>query len=578
MRDERKTKKQLVEELENLRNRVSELEKLNANADIGVTGNKAWENQEKYRTIIKDMTELYFENDLAGNLTFLNDSMCRISGYSRDELMGMNNRDYTTPETGHRMYGIFSGIYRTGNPAHISDYEIIVKDGSKKVVALSASLMRDSAGKPVGFFGIGRDVTERVKMEEELRKSEETYRAVLENIEDGYFEVDLSGNATFFNDSMCRISGYSYEELMGMNNLEYTSAETAKDMYRVFNKVYRTGQPGKIKDYEIIKLDGSLRAFELSVSLIRNADGSPCGFCGIARDVTERKWAEEEIRASGVRYRTIFENTGTAMLMLEDDMTISMVNGKFEEMAGYTADEIEGKKKWVEFVVENDLEKTTGYHRMRRDNPDAAPANYEFRMIGRERRIRDIFLTSAMIPETKRSVVSLVDITERKEIEEKLRYMGTHDDLTGLYNRAFFEAEMARFEQGRAFPISIVMADVDGLKMVNDTKGHRAGDELLKLAAQVMREAFRADDIVARIGGDEFAAILPGKDSSVTESIVERVRSSLPFHNEDYPDLLLTLSIGTAEGKKGDILANVHKRADKLMYEEKKRKKGNRLA
>jgi diguanylate cyclase (GGDEF)-like protein len=156
--------------------------------------------------------------------------------------------------------------------------------------------------------------------------------------------------------------------------------------------------------------------------------------------------------------------------------------------------------------------------------------------------------------------------------------MGTHDDLTGLYNRAFFEVEMARFERGRAFPISIVMADVDGLKMVNDTKGHRAGDELLKLAAQVMRKAFRADDIVARIGGDEFAAILPGTDSSVTESIVERVRSSLPFHNEDYPDLLLSLSIGTAEGKKGDILANVHKRADKLMYEEKKRKKGNRLA
>jgi diguanylate cyclase (GGDEF)-like protein/PAS domain S-box-containing protein len=299
---------------------------------------------------------------------------------------------------------------------------------------------------------------------------------------------------------------------------------------------------------------------------------------GNSMDITERKRIEDELSASEVRYRTIFENTGTAMLMLEDDMTISMVNGKFEEMVGYTADEIEGKKKWVEFVVENDLEKMTGYHRMRRNNPDAAPANYEFRMIGRERRIRDIFLTSVMIPETKRSVVSLVDITERKEMEEKLRYMGTHDGLTGLYNRAFFEVEMARFERGRAFPISIVMADVDGLKMVNDTKGHRAGDELLKLAAQVMRKAFRADDIVARIGGDEFAAILPGTDSSVTESIVERVRSSLPFHNEDYPDLLLSLSIGTAEGKKGDILANVHKRADKLMYEEKKRKKGNRLA
>ena len=161
-------------------------------------------------------------------------------------------------------------------------------------------------------------------------------------------------------------------------------------------------------------------------------------------------------------------------------------------------------------------------------------------------------------------------------MEDELRYMSTHDSLTDLYNRAFFEVELARFERGRIFPVSIVMADVDGLKTVNDTRGHRAGDELLKRAAQVLREAFRTDDVVARIGGDEFAVILPGADIRVVERIIGRGRESIGEHNEDYPDFPLSMSLGTAEGEKGDLLVNVQRRADTLMYEEKLQKKGEK--
>jgi two-component system cell cycle sensor histidine kinase/response regulator CckA len=134
----------------------------------------------------------------------------------------------------------------------------------------------------------------RKEAEEALRSSEEKYRTILENIEDGYYEVDIAGNFTFFNDSMCRIYGYPEEELMGMNNRQYTDQENAKKLFKAFNKVYRTGESIKQFDWEIIRKDGTKRSIESSVSLMKDSSGNRIGFRGVVRDITERKGAEEE--------------------------------------------------------------------------------------------------------------------------------------------------------------------------------------------------------------------------------------------------------------------------------------------
>ena len=132
--------------------------------------------------------------------------------------------------------------------------------------------------------------------EEALRESEEKYRTILETIEDGYYEIDLGGNFTFFNDSMCKISGYSRDELMGMNNRQYTDEENAKKLYQTFNKVYTTGKPDKSFRWPVIRKDSTKRVVEASISLRRDAEGEPIGFRGIAHDITERAKAEEGLR------------------------------------------------------------------------------------------------------------------------------------------------------------------------------------------------------------------------------------------------------------------------------------------
>lgn len=143
-----------------------------------------------------------------------------------------------------------------------------------------------------------QEIVERKHAEEALRQSEERYRNIIESIEEGYFELDLAGNLIFFNDSLCTISGYSREELMGMNNRDYASPETAREMYAVFTDVYQTGNSAKILDFEILKKHGEKVFVEISTSLIRNASKEPIGFRGVARDVTERRNAEEELKKS----------------------------------------------------------------------------------------------------------------------------------------------------------------------------------------------------------------------------------------------------------------------------------------
>ncbi|MRR30564.1 diguanylate cyclase, partial [bacterium] len=157
------------------------------------------------------------------------------------------------------------------------------------------------------------------------------------------------------------------------------------------------------------------------------------------------------------------------------------------------------------------------------------------------------------------------DITERRRDREKIWYISTHDALTGLYNRAYFEEEIARLERGRRFPISVLIADVDGLQQVNDTLGTAAGDLLLCNTGEILRACFRAEDVVARIGGDEFGALLPDISAVSIEAIFVRVARRLELYNQSHPKTPLHFSIGIASAERGDSLRNTVKEAEQRM-------------
>ncbi|MHB8917147.1 MAG: HD-GYP domain-containing protein, partial [Desulfocucumaceae bacterium] len=168
------------------------------------------------------------------------------------------------------------------------------------------------------------------------------------------------------------------------------------------------------------------------------------------------------------------------------------------------------------------------------------------------------------------AIESIRDITDRKQVEQQLKFLSLYDPLTGLYNRAYFEEEMRRLESGRHNPVSIVVCDIDGLKLVNDTLGHRSGDDLLVAAAGVIKEPFREGDMVARIGGDEFAVLLPNCNRKTVEDACSRIKNAITRYNQVNSDLPLSISIGFAASgestvRPGDLFIE----ADNNMYREK---------
>ena len=174
-----------------------------------------------------------------------------------------------------------------------------------------------------------------------------------------------------------------------------------------------------------------------------------------------------------------------------------------------------------------------------------------------------------------RVLVSINDITARKRAEEYLKYLGTHDVLTGLYNRAYFDEARDRIEKEGPYPVSILIADLDSLKVVNDEFGHEEGDNLLRRAAEVLKAAFPEGEVAARIGGDEFAVLLPATDESQTEEIIARLRKLIELNNTYYQGPALQTSLGAATGQKNSTLTDIQRQADDRMYAEKREHHGS---
>ena len=406
-----------------------------------------------------------------------------------------------------------------------------------------------------------------------LRESDEKYRTILENIEDGYYEVDLAGNLTFFNDLICRISGRTKEELMGMSNRQYTDQENVKKLFQAFNKVYRTGVPYKELNWEIIRKDGTKKCLEASISLRKDSSGKPIGFRGIVREITDRKRAEEKLRESEERFRQLAENIHEVFYIYEaDTRQFSYISPAYKEIWGCPLSESlhQKPKSLLDAVHPEDKDRVMGSL----EKKNQGEVEEVYRIVHPDGSIRWIKDRSFPIYDDSGKMLRIVgiaaDITDNKMGEEKLRFISLHDSLTGLYNRIYFEEEMNRIEKVRCDEVGIVSCDVDGLKFVNDTLGHDQGDKLLLAAARVLRESFRDGDLVARMGGDEFSVILSNTTESAVKDACQRIQETVASYNATHPTLPLSISVGFAISN--GVYKNakeLFKEADKNMYREK---------
>jgi len=380
------------------------------------------QSEERYRTILDDMEEAYYEADLAGNLTFVNDAVCRILGYSREELIGMTNRAYMNQENAKLTYETYSQVYRTGKPDKGFTCEVLRKAGERRFIEGGVYPLRNLKSDIVGFRGVARDVTERKQAEEALRLSEERYRTILEQIQDSYFEMDLAGNLTFFNETICRDLGYPREELVGMNYRNFIAVEDQKGVYKAFVKAYQTGGTGRIPTFKYMRKDGATGFGETWVSPLRSEKGEIIGFRGLSREVTERQEMVEKLRSSEERLRVLFDFAPDACFLMDMEGNFVDGNKAAEKMVGYRKEELVGRnlveagiipvdqiERALVLFAKNAQGKATGVSEFILNRKDGGLVAVEIRTFPVVIEGRALVLGNAR------------DVSERKEAEEALR-------------------------------------------------------------------------------------------------------------------------------------------------------------
>jgi len=313
---------------------------------------------------------------------------------------------------------------RRAAKGEMARYDVVVRVGEDRFITIDFCLqpLFDEAGGVTYLVPSGVDITERKQTEQDLQQAFEYAESIIETTREPLLVLDPDLRIISANRSFYQTFKLTPEESKG--RFIYELGDRQWDIPRLRELLEDIlPQNTSFNDFEVEHEFTTIgrRVMLLNARRIyRRANKTQMILLAI-EDITEHKQAEEALRESEKKYRTIFETTGTATIIIEEDMTISLANSEFEKLSGYSKEELEDKKSWIEFVAKDDLERMKEYHRTRRIDPNAAPRNYEFRFIDREGNVRDIFLAVALIPGTKKSVASLLDITERKRMEKALQ-------------------------------------------------------------------------------------------------------------------------------------------------------------
>jgi len=376
--------------------------------------------------------------------------------------------------------------------------------------------------------------------------------------------ADFDGNIIAYNKGAYQVYGYTPEEVIGRKNIETFFPEEFIKEGKLQNVVSELVGKGRFShEGEKVKKDGSRFPAKILFTLTKDKSDQIVGFVEIVQDLTAQKQVEGRLRAGEERLRRIIDSNIDGMLIVDGDGIIRFVNPAAESTFVRPEKELLGSCFGFPTVpgerIEIDIVRPIAYGR--------AVA---------EMRVTDIEWHGQ-----KSYLATLRDITDRKTIEEKLAFLSLRDSLTGLYNRFFFEEEMRRFGNGRFDPVGVIMCDVDGLKLVNDAMGHHSGDELLLMVSKILRDVFRESDVVARVGGDEFSALLPNTPLPMVGMICNRLEEYVEKFNQDNKTIPVSISIGYAvkNGPSPDM-AEVYSKSDDNMYKDKRSRHGtarNRL-
>jgi PAS domain S-box-containing protein len=384
------------------------------------------QSERHYRVLAENMVDTVCVHDIKGFYTFISSSVSILLGYSSDELLNTNPLDIVHPDDKEDYINKIRPIILSGTYwRHECRY--IRKDGTSVWVEVNGKPVHDNNNVITSYQTVTRNIADRKQIEIALKRSEEKFRNLVETTNDFIWETNTEGLFTYASPQIKFILGYGLDEIMNHSPFEFMPPDEAEKIKKRSDEIVATKKPFNNLININLHKDGQAIFFETSGVPMLDANNNLLGYCGIDRDITERLQSEEIIRKSHEKYQAIFESTGTATLIVEEDQTILMANHECLMLTGYAPSELIGQK-WIQFVAPESLQEMVKNHNLRRQNNNAAPKKYEVKLLNKKREIRFAVLDIEMVPETKQSIVSILDITERilaekllKESEERFR-------------------------------------------------------------------------------------------------------------------------------------------------------------
>lgn len=369
--------------------------------------------------LIASSSDAIVASDLKGKALIFNKAAEEITGYSAEDMLShkSNIAEFMLPGERDRIMAILDqGTEENPRWVISEETKVYAKSGELIPISLSVSYLY-SEGRPVAAISVFRDLRPMKAVENRLRESEQKYRMLVEKTADGIF-VYQDHLFKYTNPAFRELLGYPESETARMGLKDIVRPELAHMIEARYDKRIRGERVPEQYEIALHSKDGLWRAFEITPSIIEY-EGRPATQ-NVIRDITEKREAQKALRASEAKYRATVEHTGTAMMIIDEDYTITFANNQMERLSGYTKSEIIGKMRWTQVVHPDDVERMKAYSKARRQGALDVPSQYEFRFVDKSGRVRESFLTIGMIPGTMQSIVSIMDITDVKQMQREL--------------------------------------------------------------------------------------------------------------------------------------------------------------
>ncbi len=538
--------------------------------------------KEQFEMAIEGSQEGIFDWDIANNSLYLSKRWKKMLGYEDYELENIFDTfsDLVVEEDiGFVMKKItryFDGIDKT----YDIEFRMKHKEGHLVWVNARAEGLRDQDGIVVRMAGSHSDITKRKK---DSRQLEEAYTRLNQMAEFGRiitWEIDVEGRYVYVSPMFKKIFGFEPEDVIGKYFHEFHPEKGREEFRLQAMKEISTGQ--KIVNFENPMVTKDNDVIWVMTNGIPNyaSNGTLLSYRGSDQDITVIKESQKALQESEEKYRLLTENLSDVLwiyTLKKDEFTY--FSSSIKNLTGYDREEL--YEKGIQEIM-NEESYVRLYDMIQQSlvsfkhNPtNQTPHLCDIQVLKKNGLTNWVELSFSYRYNEQQEVEVIGvgrDIEDRKRIESELHHLSFHDTLTNLYNRAYYEEELKRLNVPRNLPLSIIMADINDLKLTNDTFGHLEGDKLIKTFANVLKEATREDDILARIGGDEFVVLLPQTNEEEVQQIVDRI--DVYIEKEAPTKLKLSAAIGNMTTHElFDNLDEVFKKAEDAMYKHKLRNK-----